>query len=127
MSFGWAQRVDETCFKALNLPLKRWSENEDASKNSAREFFSGFWFTLIFKQNRYIISRMTTKQKFLEEHNKLSPTNLQATAFLLSRFKTEKPMLFKDNDWSIDKIRRPFVLWFTSLTIKEKGEYQNKK
>ncbi len=63
---------------------------------------------------------MTTKQQFLSEHNRLSPLNLQATASLLSRFRIEKALLFKNNDWSIDKLRRPFVLWLTSLTIEER-------
>ena len=31
-----------------------------------------------------------SKEKFLEEHNKLSPMNLQATLTLLNRFKEEK-------------------------------------
>lgn len=63
---------------------------------------------------------MTKKQIFLSEHNKLSPLNLQATMFLLSRFRIEKASLFEKNDWSIDKLRRPFVLWFTSLTSFDK-------
>ncbi len=63
---------------------------------------------------------MTKKQQFLSEHNRLSPLNLQATIALLSRFRIEKASLFKDNNWSIDKLRRPFVLWFTSLTSEEK-------
>lgn len=63
---------------------------------------------------------MTPKQRFLEEHNKLAPINLQATSFLLSRFRVEKALLFKNNDWSIDKLRRPFILWLTSLTSEEK-------
>lgn len=65
---------------------------------------------------------MTKKQIFLSEHNKLSPLNLQATMFLLSRFRIEKASLFKKSDWSIDKLRRPFVLWFTSLTSIEKED-----
>jgi len=69
---------------------------------------------------------MTKKQQFLEEHNKLSPLNLQATKSLLSRFKIEKASIFKDNDWSLDKLRRPFILWLTSLTV-EKKESINKK
>jgi len=63
---------------------------------------------------------MTKKQQFLSEHNKLSPLNLQATIALLSRFRIEKALLFKDNNWSVDKLRRPFVLWLTSLTSEEK-------
>ena len=63
---------------------------------------------------------MSKKQQFLLEHNKLSPLNLQATIFLLSRFRIEKTSLFKDDNWSIDKLRKPFILWFTSLTSKEK-------
>ncbi|MDP2864294.1 MAG: hypothetical protein Q8N73_01375 [bacterium] len=63
---------------------------------------------------------MTKKQQFLSEHNKLSPLSLQATMSLLSRFRIEKTSLFKDDNWSLDKLRRPFVLWLTSLTSKEK-------
>jgi len=63
---------------------------------------------------------MTKKQQFLLEHNKLSPLNLQATTSLLSRFRIEKTSLFKDDNWSIDKLRRPFILWLISLTAEEK-------
>jgi len=62
---------------------------------------------------------MTKKQKFLSEHNRLSPLRLQATASMLSRFRIEKASLFKDNNWSIDKLRRPFILWLTSLPLAE--------
>lgn len=55
------------------------------------------------------------KEEFLEEHNKLSPADLKATIPLLSRFKIEKASLFKDDTWSIDKLRRPFILWLISL------------
>lgn len=58
---------------------------------------------------------MTTKEQFLIEHNRLSPLNLKATIDMLVLFKTEKPILFKSDDWPIDKIRRPFVFWLTSL------------
>ena len=71
--------------------------------------------------------KMTKKQQFLLEHNKLSPLNLQATMSLLSRFKIEKAPLFKDDNWSIDKLRRPFILWLTSLTVGEKENIENKK
>ena len=71
--------------------------------------------------------KMTKKQQFLLEHNKLSPLNLQATTFLLSRFKTEKASLFKDKNWSIDKLRRPFIFWLTSLTTEEKEDIKNKE
>lgn len=64
---------------------------------------------------------MTKKQQFLLAHNKLSPLSLQATMDLLSRFRIEKISLFKDKDWSIDKLRRPFILWLSSLTAKEKN------
>jgi hypothetical protein len=60
------------------------------------------------------------KEQFLEEHNKLSSGNLFATISLLSRFKIEKTSLFKDNSWSIEKLRRPFIFWLTSLTLAEK-------
>ena len=69
---------------------------------------------------------MTKKQQFLLDHNKLSPLNLQATTFLLSRFKAEKATLFKDDNWSIDKLRRPFIFWLTSLTTEEKKQIKGK-
>ena len=62
------------------------------------------------------------KQKFLLEHNKLSPLSLQATTGLLSLFKSKRLSLFKDDTWPIDKLRRPFVLWLTSLTSKERED-----
>ena len=71
--------------------------------------------------------KMTKKQQFLLEHNKLSPLNLQATTSLLSRFRIEKNLLFKNNNWSIDKLRRPFILWLTSLTAEEKENIKKKK
>ncbi|MCX6758553.1 MAG: hypothetical protein NTX14_02505 [Candidatus Nealsonbacteria bacterium] len=65
---------------------------------------------------------MTQKEQFLSEHNKLSPINLQATIELLSRFKNEKQSLFTGDDWPLDKLRRPFILWLTSLPSQtEKG------
>ena len=70
---------------------------------------------------------MTKKQQFLSEHNKLSPLNLQATTFLLSRFRIEKASLFKDKNWSIDKLRRPIIFWLTSLTTEEKEDIKNKE
>ena len=65
---------------------------------------------------------MTKKENFLAEHNKLSPLNLQATIDLLSRFRIAKASIFKDDNWSIDKLRKPFILWLTSLTTKEKED-----
>ena len=66
--------------------------------------------------------RMSKKQQFLSEHNRLSPSNLQATTSLLSRFRVERASLFKEKNWSIEKMRRPFILWLTSLTLKEKQD-----
>ena len=63
---------------------------------------------------------MSKKQQFLLEHNKLSSLDLQTTMGMLSRFKIEKPSLFKDNEWSIDKLRRPFILWLTSFSVEER-------
>lgn len=63
---------------------------------------------------------MSKKQQFLLEHNRLSPPSLQATIAILSRFRMDKPGLFKDNSWSVDKLRRPFVLWFTSFSVEER-------
>ena len=77
-----------------------------------------------FKKVAKTTERYLKKEQFLEEHNRLSPENLRATISLLSRFKTEKAFLFDGgsggNDWSIDKLRRPFVLWLTSLPCDKK-------
>ena len=64
-------------------------------------------FELLFKY-------MTTKEEFLIEHNKLSPSNFKATMDTLACFKAEKPGLINNNDWPIAKIRRPFILWLSS-------------
>jgi len=69
-----------------------------------------------------VASQKTTKKEFLLEHNRLSPVNLQATISLLSRFKIEKLSIFKDDNWSIDKLRRPFILWLASLTSQRKED-----
>jgi len=70
---------------------------------------------LRLKKVQKIINLHQSKEQFLDEHNKLSPVNLKATISLLSRFKIEKASLFKSDDWSIDKLRRPFLMWITSL------------
>ncbi|MBI2042382.1 MAG: hypothetical protein HYT21_01335 [Candidatus Nealsonbacteria bacterium] len=70
---------------------------------------------------------MTPKQKFLDEHNKLSPEHLQATNAMLSRFRVERTALFRDNNWSVDRLRRPFILWIMALTATEKNDINNKK
>ena len=80
-----------------------------------------------FKKAKKNIDLCLNKEQFLEEHNRLSPENLKATISLLSRFKAENESIFKDDNWSIDKLRRPFVLWLTSLTIKEKINIEKKK
>lgn len=74
-----------------------------------------------------MITIMTTisKEEFLTEHNRLSPDNLQATLALLIRFKEEKKPLLKDNAWSIDKLRIPFISWLLNLPEIKKAE--NKK
>ncbi len=73
-----------------------------------------------FKKVRKPLNPFLKKEQFLEEHNRLSPANLKATIPLLSRFRIEKASLFKDKNWSIDKLRRPFILWLTSSRYEEK-------
>lgn len=70
---------------------------------------------------------MTKKESFLSEHNKLSPLNLQATMPLLSLFKIKKAKIFKNNDWSIDELRRPFIFWLTSLSEEDKKNIEEQK
>lgn len=79
------------------------------------------------EQPSIAVSQKTTKEEFLLAHNKLSSLNLQATTALLSRFRAEKAAIFKDENWSVEKIRRPFILWLTSLSPKEKGIIKREK
>ena len=58
---------------------------------------------------------LITKEQFLEEHNKLSPSNLKATLALLNRFKEEKKPLMKDDGWCLDKLRIPFISWLAAV------------
>ena len=73
-----------------------------------------------FKKIPKVVNQHLKKEQFLEEHNRLSPKNLRATVSLLSRFRIEKTSLFKDDDWPVDKLRRPFILWLTSLSWDKK-------
>lgn len=73
-----------------------------------------------FKKTKKNANPCLSKEEFLEEHNRLSPRNLKATVSLLSRFKIEKASLFKGDSWPIDKLRRPFILWLTSPSSREK-------
>jgi len=68
-----------------------------------------------------------SKEQFLIEHNRLSPANLQATLVLLDRFKEEKMPLLKNNGWSVDKMRIPFISWMLSFQAIEKRSGKIKK
>lgn len=72
---------------------------------------------------------LISKEQFLQEHNKLSPSNLRATLALLNRFKEEKKPLIKDTEWCLDKHRIPFISWLTALPKAEKksGKKSTKK
>jgi hypothetical protein len=68
-----------------------------------------------------------SKEKFLEEHNKLSPPHLKATLALLERFKEEKKLLLKDDKWSLHKQRIPFISWLSALPKEEKAKEKENK
>ena len=71
-----------------------------------------------------------SKEQFLQEHNKLSPSNLQATLAMLDRFKEEKKPLMKDDGWCLDKLRIPFISWLTAIqedTKKNPGRLKKKE
>jgi hypothetical protein len=71
---------------------------------------------------------LISKEQFLQEHNKLSPSSLQATLTLLNRFKEEKRPLMKDDGWCLDKLRIPFISWLTAMQEKkEKNIGKSKK
>ncbi len=64
---------------------------------------------------------MTNKENFLIEHNKLSPVSLQADLMMLTQFREQaKISLFKNDDWNVDKLRRPFIIWLTGLALVQK-------
>lgn len=67
-----------------------------------------------------------SKEQFLVEHNKLSPANLQATFALLTKFQEAKKPLLKDSEWSVDKLRIPFIAWLASLPEEEKNSKKGK-
>ena len=70
---------------------------------------------------------LISKEQFLEEHNKLSPLNLQTTFVLLTRFQEEKRPLLKDNGWSIDKLRIPLISWLLALPERKKRGLKKEK
>jgi len=70
---------------------------------------------------------LTNQEKFLIEHNRLSPLNLQADLTLLNKFRQEKPTLFKDESWPVEKIRRPFIVWLSSLRVQPETPKSCKK
>jgi hypothetical protein len=70
---------------------------------------------------------LINKEQFLEEHNKLSPSNLQATLALLNQFKEAKKPLLKDNSWCLEKLRIPFITWLTNLPKPDKKHKSAKK
>jgi len=59
-----------------------------------------------------------SKEQFLTEHNRLSPTNLQTTFVGLTNFQLAKKPLLKDNNWSL-KLRIPLILWLGSLPLEK--------
>lgn len=63
---------------------------------------------------------LISKEKFLEEHNKLSPAHLQATLALLDKFRDEKKPQLQDDSWCLEKLRIPFITWLTNLPKEEK-------
>jgi hypothetical protein len=69
---------------------------------------------------------LISKEQFLQEHNKLSPSNLKATMALLDRFKEEKKPLMKDNGWCLDKLRIPFISWLTAMQKEPKNKRSGK-
>lgn len=86
-----------------------------------------FYLTLCIIMNRFrqvVIDNtdrigLNAKEIFLLEHNKLCSLELRATMQLLSHFETEKPGVCRSANWSVDKLRRPFIMWLTSLKETE--------
>lgn len=68
-----------------------------------------------------------SKEQFLEEHNKLSPLNMQATFALLTEFQLAKKPLLKDDEWCMEKLRIPFISWMLSLPPEEKNGHKERR
>lgn len=64
------------------------------------------------------MAKFISKEQFLQEHNKLSPSNLRATLAMLDRFREEKKPELRDNNWCLDKLRIPFISWLTAAQQK---------
>ncbi len=62
-----------------------------------------------------------SKEQFLLEHNRLSPTNLKTTLAGLTLFQVAKKPLLTDLNWSL-KLRIPLILWLTSLPAEKKKQ-----
>ena len=60
-----------------------------------------------------------SQEQFLAEHNRLSPVDLRATFALLTRFKETKSSLFKNDNWSMEKIRKPLIAWMMFSAVEE--------
>ncbi|MFH1462169.1 MAG: hypothetical protein ABIG08_00490 [bacterium] len=89
-------------------------------KESKRINVKAYYMIPRFKKVKKLINPRLNKEQFLEEHNRLSPINLRADISLLSLFRAEKASLFKDDNWSMDKLRKPFVSWLMTLALKRK-------
>ena len=70
-----------------------------------------------------MLNNIIGKEQFLVEHNRLSPSNLQATPALLTQFQEEKRPLLKDTDWSF-KLRMPLITWLLMIPlVKQEKKY----
>lgn len=72
---------------------------------------------------KLIPDTIVSKEQFLIEHNRLSPTNLQATFALLTRFQEEEKPFLKDSGWS-NKLRIPLITWLLTLSPEKKKSAQ---
>jgi hypothetical protein len=71
-----------------------------------------------FKKKPKFVNKSLNKEEFLEEYNKLSPVNLKTNISSLSRFKVDKASLFKDDTWSVDRLRKPLISWLISSDLE---------
>ena len=70
---------------------------------------------------------MITKEQFLLEHNRLSPPNLKATLALLTKFQEEKKPTLKDDGWSVEKLRIPFIAWLLAIPATENKDAEKEE
>jgi|GEM_PF-4254353 len=65
-------------------------------------------------------------EDFLALHNRLSPSDFQATMEMVFLFRKENATLFASDEWSAEEMRRPFLAWMRDHFKKSKASRAKK-